>query len=601
MANKKGAVPARLKGRLSSNGFPLSKKGKCRQSIGKKPLCNKRAWKRTKYNRSKKAVPLEASVKISRTLPEILGASAFEIGEIVIKDGYAQDLRENKCPKCLTGNLAPQDSPLHLRCTKKKGCGARLNVLDDLPIFTTGGNTHSLQIQAAVILCMVAGLQDASTSRILGVNKNLICIMRDRLDKVKTSHVLHHEKKITYGNGHTWTDVEADEATFRRRNVVSEDKEGGSAQWEQWVGVVQRGHPEKLYLKPLDPEPTVSRAPGPGPIKKLDWEPICQDMLVGRKVVLHTDSARSYSAVAGPGLLHDRVVHQKKRVFIAGKPVWLLPQFVRLRKHRLPPNRFLRVKAGTQVIDRFWSYVRQKIRYCRCAPGSLKMHNKIRSVQHDYWNRGKCKWSSGGKATKWCMENPDRARAHGHKLDHQDDPNRVESEPPKGDPVPQSKANSFDSKYYADNPHVVGGSEKYLRLAEPDGNCLFHCFEIGLESVGIPLSHESVRTICAGQAYKMRNSPVPGMGGDVTFGNEMMLDRELTPRLYKKAMEAPGEWGGWIEICAFAQAFKIGIGVYCVDAYGSLDNWQSTPPSDDEIARFRIMHDKQAHYDGIFL
>eukprot|EP00969_Alexandrium_andersonii_P210582 9302319-Alexandrium_andersonii.AAC.1 len=69
---------------------------------------------------------------------------------------------------------------------------------------------------------------------------------------------------------------------------------------------------------------TAKRAPGPGAMKKTDWAPWASTHLNDRRVVLHTDSARSYRMHV-PGMLHDAVVHKKKRVLVNGRYKWLRP------------------------------------------------------------------------------------------------------------------------------------------------------------------------------------------------------------------------------------------------------------------------------------
>ena len=95
---------------------------------------------------------------------------------------------------------------------------------------------------------------------------------------------------------------------------------GAIAHWEQWAGLVARGRPDSFVLVGLKPPPTTCRAPGPGAIRKVEWQPIAEKWLKNKQVVLHTDSARSYKAKV-PGVVHDNVVHQKKRVKVGGKYV----------------------------------------------------------------------------------------------------------------------------------------------------------------------------------------------------------------------------------------------------------------------------------------
>eukprot|EP00972_Heterocapsa_arctica_P000218 31460-Heterocapsa_arctica.AAC.1 len=56
-----------------------------------------------------------------------------------------------------------------------------------------------------------------------------------------------------------------------------------------------RGRPETLILAHLPTKLTAQRSPGPGPIPKVDWAPLAEKHLAGKKVIFHTDSAKSYS------------------------------------------------------------------------------------------------------------------------------------------------------------------------------------------------------------------------------------------------------------------------------------------------------------------
>eukprot|EP00439_Symbiodinium_sp_Y106_P045370 s1682_g5.t1 len=80
--------------------------------------------------------------------------------------------------------------------------------------------------------------------------------------------------------------------------------------WEQWAGIIQRGRPETLVLCKLQPKITVKRAPGPGAVRKIEWKALGSELLQDRKVILHTDSAKSYKlklpGVATPPLRADR-------------------------------------------------------------------------------------------------------------------------------------------------------------------------------------------------------------------------------------------------------------------------------------------------------
>ena len=137
---------------------------------------------------------------------------------------------------------------------------------------------------------------------------------------LRKDYVEQKEKEIQFGDGASLKDIEADETTFDKKDVsalVTLDDAAKPLEWEQWLGVVQRGKPETLVLHRLKPPRTVQRAPGPGAVRKVEWRPFAQRWLQDRKVILHTDSAKSYR-LRLPGVLHDRVIHCKKRVKVRG-------------------------------------------------------------------------------------------------------------------------------------------------------------------------------------------------------------------------------------------------------------------------------------------
>ena len=147
----------------------------------------------------------------------------------------------------------------------------------------------------------------------------------------------------------------------------------------------------------LKPPPTTCRAPGPGAIRKVDCKPIAEKWLKDRKVILHTDSARSYKAKV-PGVLHDSVVHQKKHVKVKGKYVWQSPSLVKLTTHKLPCGKKIRVKAGTQVIDRAWKFIKERLRLNQFTKvGSSLLRAHIRSAQYEYWHRNRDMWACAGQ------------------------------------------------------------------------------------------------------------------------------------------------------------------------------------------------------------
>lgn len=207
--------------------------------------------------------------------------------------------------------------------------------------------------------------------------------------------------------------MEADEATFDKRNIANVlefqhlvKSKKGTIMWEQWGGIIQRGRPTSLVLRRLTPKVTVLRAPGPGAIRRVEWKALANEFLFDRKVVLHTDSAKSYKLKV-PGVLHDRVVHCKKRVKVQGKWRWQQPHYVRLVKHKLPGSKgkTLTVKSGTQIIDRVWRFLKERVRVNQhTKAGSALLRAKLRSAQYDYWHRNMDMWVATGRLCSHAMK-----------------------------------------------------------------------------------------------------------------------------------------------------------------------------------------------------
>ena len=201
-----------------------------------------------------------------------------------------------------------------------------------------------------------------------------------------------------------------DEATFDRRDI-SQDvnfkhlvmNNKPTTMWEQWAGVIHRGRPETLILSRLKPKLTVKRAPGPGAIRRTEWKTLGTKLLKDRKVVLHTDAARSYKAKIA-GVIHNKVVHAKKRVKRNGKFIWQHPKYVKVVTHKIPKsNKKIVVKSGTQIIDRCWRFLKDRVKVNQHTnAGSRQLCAKLRSAQYEYWYRNEDLWLKFGEL---CAEN----------------------------------------------------------------------------------------------------------------------------------------------------------------------------------------------------
>ena len=147
-----------------------------------------------------------------------------------------------------------------------------------------------------------------------------------RLDFARSYAVEREQKHIKFCETAEWNDVEGDECDLGsaetgdnecrrgKKDTGKNDDSDDALTWEQWRGLVERGFKRTLVLFKLNPKKTKKRAPGPGPIKKVDWAPIADKYLKDRKVVFHTDGTKNYRLKTTPvrGIVHGWVVHNKK-------------------------------------------------------------------------------------------------------------------------------------------------------------------------------------------------------------------------------------------------------------------------------------------------
>ena len=269
-------------------------------------------------------------------------------------------------------------------------------------VFTNawGSASAPLKDQASVLVCIPAGANRPTIRKLLShINHKHVGRILSRLTSARMQFVEKVEKNISFGGTAEWVDCEADEAVFRKLTDTDEPDVAKNTCWEQWAGVVQRGSPHTLVLFKTNATRTCQRAPGPGAIKRIDWAPFARTHLQNRNVILHTDKAKAY-AMKIPGLLHDSVRHGKKRVKVGGKWVWKKPVYTKLRLHKLPDGRKVRVKAGTQIIDRAWRFILAHMVGVSAPPGSRTLAAVVRSAQWLYWNRGRDLWKETGAMLK---------------------------------------------------------------------------------------------------------------------------------------------------------------------------------------------------------
>ena len=140
--------------------------------------------------------------------------------------------------------------------------------------------------------------------------------------------------------------------------------------------------------------PTAVRSPGPGPITKR----VAQKFLADRNVILHTDGAKT-SKMKVPGVLRDNVVRKKNRMLVncEGKGRMGQTPLHEEVEHKLPTGKSVTVKAGAQIIDRFWGHLRASLKHAPRKVGSVALARKIRAAQWTYLRRTENFWAATGQ------------------------------------------------------------------------------------------------------------------------------------------------------------------------------------------------------------
>ncbi|CAK0826659.1 unnamed protein product [Prorocentrum cordatum] len=250
----------------------------------------------------------------ARCLKDFVNVTTKQVIVKLKKDKLLPEWKGATCPYCGVGTLAPLKNH-----GKKKGGWSHKCTSDSCrryllphafhPIFKcgTGSSGERLVDQAAVLFRAVAQCSQASARLLLKNNHKM----------AESIYSALYAENIVFGKDQDgkaleWADVEADEVdAVKGEDPNADPRAQKPITWEQRGGIVQRGNPRSLVLFRLKPEKAKRGAPGPGPIRKRDWAPVASKWLKNRRVILHTDGARSYKMKVGD-VLHDWVVHKKR-------------------------------------------------------------------------------------------------------------------------------------------------------------------------------------------------------------------------------------------------------------------------------------------------
>ena len=181
------------------------------------------------------------------------------------------------CPHCSTRLVSCRtkgNTTFQSRCPRR-GSQRRILWTHDHPLLHQHSTSTPLGHQAAVYLGLLVGCTQHALSVQFGMTRSSIQTHVDRLKQFVASYVLEHQKHITFGtDGDDWQEVEVDEVTLSKTKVANKKH-----RWGNFIGLVARGRPRSLWISRLPDRDTSLRAPGPGPIRSRDWDPIAKQCL----------------------------------------------------------------------------------------------------------------------------------------------------------------------------------------------------------------------------------------------------------------------------------------------------------------------------------
>ena len=357
------------------HGAIIAKKGKAR--FLKRPCSNSQIIQKGKtvaYVQNNEKEP-----KVSRwcvNQKNLLRMPEHKAITMLKKLGWLKLLKE--CPECSTKLVSCRtkgNTTYQSRCPSR-GCQKRILWTHGHPLLHQNNTSIPIGHQAAVYLGILLGCSQHALAVQFDTTRSNIEKYVDRIKQFVASFVLKQQAHITFGNdGNDWQEVEVDEVTLSKTLI---DKK--KYRWGNFIGLIARGVPRSLWISRLPDRDTALRAPGPGPIRSKDWEPIAKALIDNKGVILHSDSARAYKKNFRR-MARTMVIHCKKWK----NGVWVRPHFTKVRKVDCN-GKAKYVKSGTQMIDGVWSLMR-KGKWGSHGSNAL-LERSVRWVQWRYWNQG---------------------------------------------------------------------------------------------------------------------------------------------------------------------------------------------------------------------
>ena len=233
-----------------------------------------------------------------------------------------------ECPLCGIGKLSSlrfvSGRGWVQRCGHQK-CHQFVYPHTHHPVFTLawGKNKVSLNEQAQTLFCRVAGIRVGQIPILTGAGKTMLDLFNARWLRTVRKHVMKVQARMKFGDRQRWTECEADEVTVRAKKTKNTQR----VTWFQFCGLITRGDRKSLMLLKMRTKSTWLKRTGkgkgspasPGPISKAEWQPMATKHLKLRKIILHTDGARSYRFTKLPGVKVTQVKHKRPNPVYAAR------------------------------------------------------------------------------------------------------------------------------------------------------------------------------------------------------------------------------------------------------------------------------------------
>ena len=317
-----------------------------------------------------------ARAELSRSLLDLACMRPTELADVLVKDGILPGLTGCPCPnvKCeqqtrgygrqrVLGKLSgPKEyntekdklslENVHYRC---QACRCRVPVFRGLPLLEDA-TWPGLAVLA--YWCCVENVTVTQCCRMLRVGDDLVRRWYRQARAIMADDALHRQARIKFGGrGPLTTDLEADETCVCSWTTLEGPPDGAEGpkeiiyHWYVYMGVVERGNTEFLWLTPVGV--TTSRNnPRLPPLEKEKWMAVCSEVFNEEtNGVLMTDSAKAYASYKPVGIAeHFTVNHQEKEY----------SRSVSVLKDTSSGTRRAGM-AGTQTLDHEWALLKQDI------------------------------------------------------------------------------------------------------------------------------------------------------------------------------------------------------------------------------------------------